>query len=177
MRMDRLVKKAFTLVEVLVVITIITILAGLILGGIGGATTQSLKANTKSTLMTLTVALERYKKDNGDYPTTTTTTASNLMSTIFGKAPDTVTDVTTSALLKYESFQVNDAGGVVDNWDNGILYIPYGIYSTATSPSAIQINASLMPGVYYNPSSFQLISAGPDGSLGTSDDIYNFEKK
>ena len=173
MRMDRLVKKAFTLVEVLVVITIITILAGLILGGIGGATTQSLKANTKSTLMTLTVALERYKKDNGDYPWTVSTTLNGTQKTII------------EALLKYESFNINDSdGGVIDNWDSYIVFVPSAAYSATT---AVQINSSLMSGVYYNPSSFQLISAGPDLTIGTSnpfgtaskdtDNIYNFEKK
>ena len=163
-------KKSFTLVEVLVVITIITILAGMILGGIGGATTQSLKANTKSTLTTLTSAIEKYKEKNGDYPaewlsprwTDLAYSGNNLGTHIV-------------QLLNYESFPVATSGCVIDNWDKGIRFIPAIHYGF--SSSNVAVNPSLLPGVYYNPNTFQLISAGPDGIFGNGDDIYNFEKK
>ena len=168
-------KKSFTLVEVLVVITIITILAGMILGGIGGATTQSLKANTKSTLTVLTEVINKYKEEKGDYPWTTPTDINNFKTII--------TD-----LLKYNSFPISSgSNALIDGFGYVIKFVPSSAYSSTT---AVQVNSALLPGVYYNPNSFQLISAGADGLISTptgtipfgsgandGDNLYNFEKK
>ncbi|MDR2462439.1 MAG: prepilin-type N-terminal cleavage/methylation domain-containing protein [Verrucomicrobiales bacterium] len=64
-------KKGFTLIELLVVITIIGILAGLIVGA-GASIQESGRRNrAKGEIAALDTALERYKIDNGDYPSTT----------------------------------------------------------------------------------------------------------
>ena len=141
------------MVEILVVITIISILAGLILGGITVATNNKDKVDTKNTLMTLTIALEKYKKERGVYPT---------------KASWNSTLMTT--LLKYETFYVDGNGNAVDSWGQAISYVPYGEY-TSTNASFFSSSSTS----FINPNSFQLRSAGPDGTWGNADDVENFE--
>lgn len=59
---------AFTLVEMLTVIAIIAILAGLILGGAGIATVKSRTSKVKGERSALVTAIEAYKNKKGFYP-------------------------------------------------------------------------------------------------------------
>ena len=70
----------FTLIELLVVISIIAILASLTIATIGYATNKAARDRTKSEINALSVALESYKIDNGDYPRSTNTDALNARS-------------------------------------------------------------------------------------------------
>lgn len=58
----------FTLVEMLVVMVIIAILAGLILSGAGFAQKKAARDRAKSEIAAMEGALEGYKADNGIYP-------------------------------------------------------------------------------------------------------------
>ena len=60
--------RGFTLIELLIVIAIIGVLAGL--GGVAAskAVEMAKKAKARTTVQTLTVALDRYKNDVGIYP-------------------------------------------------------------------------------------------------------------
>ena len=58
----------FTLVELLVVITIIGILAAIVLATLSGAGPQSRDVDRKADLRTLQAAVELYRSDNGRYP-------------------------------------------------------------------------------------------------------------
>lgn len=58
----------FTLLELLVVMAIIAILAGLILSTAGGIQNKAARARAESEIAALSAALESYKADNGDYP-------------------------------------------------------------------------------------------------------------
>jgi len=60
---------AFTILELLVVITIIVVLAGLILATSGYVQTKSKRARAEAEIAALSAALENYKADNGIYPT------------------------------------------------------------------------------------------------------------
>ncbi len=60
--------KAFTLVELLVVITIIGILASLITVGVRGAVGATNRAKITAELSQITNALERYRSVHGEYP-------------------------------------------------------------------------------------------------------------
>ena len=63
----------FTLVELLVVIAIITILAGLTMATMGIANTTAARNRAKAEIGALSLAIESYKVDNGDYPRSSST--------------------------------------------------------------------------------------------------------
>jgi prepilin-type N-terminal cleavage/methylation domain-containing protein len=60
--------RAFTLIELLAVIAIIAILAGLLLNTAGYIQKKGAMSRAETEIAALTVALENYKTDNGDYP-------------------------------------------------------------------------------------------------------------
>lgn len=62
---------SFTLVELLAVITIIGILAGLTLGGAGAVRRHGATSQAKSEIAALQAACERYNADQGLYPSNT----------------------------------------------------------------------------------------------------------
>ena len=62
--------RAFTLIELMVVIAIIAILAALSIGAFNMATQTAARNRTTATLQGISSALERYKEANGDYPKT-----------------------------------------------------------------------------------------------------------
>jgi general secretion pathway protein G len=59
---------AFSLVELLVVITIIIVLAGLVLSTMGYVRKKGARARAETEIATMSAALESYKADNGIYP-------------------------------------------------------------------------------------------------------------
>jgi general secretion pathway protein G len=61
-------KAAFTLIELMAVITIIVILAGLVVGGMGFVTERQAKEKAKVQIALLSKAIEEYKLDMGKYP-------------------------------------------------------------------------------------------------------------
>jgi len=65
---ERPKRHAFTLVEMLTVVIIIGILAGMMLVAFGAARTRARAATIKMEITQLQIALERYKMEYGDYP-------------------------------------------------------------------------------------------------------------
>lgn len=61
-------KKGFTLVELLLVVTIIGILAGAVLMNFRGQTDKAKTARAKADIQSLETALSLYEMDIGDYP-------------------------------------------------------------------------------------------------------------
>jgi general secretion pathway protein G len=61
-------RAAFTLIELMAVITIIVILAGLVVGGLGFVTERQAKEKAKVQIALLSKAIEEYKLDMGKYP-------------------------------------------------------------------------------------------------------------
>ncbi len=79
--------KAFTLIEMLIVVTIIAVLASMILVGMGGARAKSRDARRIGDLHNVQNALELYYANNGTYPTGTYNSASewdSFASTLVG---------------------------------------------------------------------------------------------
>ena len=68
----------FTLVELLLVITIITILAGLTFAMLGFAERKAKTERAKGEVNALSLAIEAYKIDNGDYPRDPNTDAATV---------------------------------------------------------------------------------------------------
>src|SRR5882724_2664104 len=59
---------AFTLIELIVVVGIIIVLAGLVLGTVGYARKKGALARAETEIAAMSAALENYKADNGIYP-------------------------------------------------------------------------------------------------------------
>jgi type II secretory pathway pseudopilin PulG len=67
-------RAAFTILELLIVITIIIALAGLILATVGYVQKKGARSRAEAEMAGMSAALESYKADNGIYPTDTTAT-------------------------------------------------------------------------------------------------------
>src|SRR5205823_12551701 len=61
-------KAAFTILELLVVITIIITLAGLVLATIGYVQKKGARSRAEAEIAAMSAAAESYKADNGVYP-------------------------------------------------------------------------------------------------------------
>ena len=70
---------AFTILELLVVLVIISVLAGLILASSGYIQTKSKRARAEAEIAALSTALENYRADNGIYPTDTANGTTNTL--------------------------------------------------------------------------------------------------
>jgi general secretion pathway protein G len=70
MKIMRRNERGFTLIELMVVIVILGILAGLIVPRIMGRPDEARRAKSRIQLESLETALKLYKLDNGNYPTT-----------------------------------------------------------------------------------------------------------
>src|SRR5688572_32028395 len=64
---------AFTVVELLVVMTIILVLAGLILATSGYVQQKGARSRAQAEIAAMSAALENYRADNGIYPQTAAT--------------------------------------------------------------------------------------------------------
>lgn len=64
---------SFTLIELLIVITIIIVLAGLIIGTSGYVQNKGKRSRAEAEIAAMSAALESYKADNGIYPQTKAT--------------------------------------------------------------------------------------------------------
>jgi type II secretory pathway pseudopilin PulG len=73
---------AFTILELLVVITIIIVLAGLILSTVGYVQKKGARSRAEAEIAAISAALESYKADNGIYPTSANTNALNARTNV-----------------------------------------------------------------------------------------------
>jgi type II secretory pathway pseudopilin PulG len=73
-RSERRYNAAFTLIELIVVTTVIIILTGLVLSTVGYIQKKGARARAETEIAALSAACESYKADNGIYPTEASTT-------------------------------------------------------------------------------------------------------
>ncbi len=91
-------KNAFTLVELLIVISIIAVMAGLLMPAISGAQNMAKKSTSKNFMTQLATSIERYKAEYGYFPEFLTekdrvnlddgNAATNLVKALSGRNPD-----------------------------------------------------------------------------------------
>jgi general secretion pathway protein G len=129
--------RGFTLVELMLVLVILGILAGLVLPKFAGRSEQARQTAAVTQISTFNTALSAYEVDTGTYPTS----QDGLRA------------------LVVQPSNVNGWRGPY--LESDVPLDPWG------HPYVYQYPGKL------NPSGYDVISAGPDGQLGTADDIYN----
>jgi len=137
---NRARQSAFTLVELLLVLTILAILAGIVLPSMVGRGQQARISAAKADIATFKTALGMFEVDNGFFPKGRTGL---------------------QALVQKPSN--------AQNWHG-----PY-LADKTTVPPDLWGN----PYVYecpgkHNPTSFDIMSMGPDGRIGGDDDVCNW---
>ena len=134
-------RRAFTLIELLLVLVILGILAAIVVPKFSGRTEQARVTAAQSQISTFGTALDAFEVDNGFYP----------------KGKGGLNDLIVAP---------NNAG----NWR--------GPYLKSEIPPDPWGNAYLYecPGKH-NPSSYDILSMGPDGRAGGDDDIANWQTK
>ncbi len=136
------VRKAFTLIELLLVVIIIGVLAAIMLPSFSGRSEEARRTRAKTEIeSTLGLALDMFEADIGSYPST----EQGLDALI--RRPDGADNWRGPYIKKSNRFE--------DPWRNEYNY--------------------QFPG-QRNTFSYDLISPGPDGQLGTDDDISNFDE-
>ena len=135
--------RAFTLLELLAVITLIAILAGIVIGVGRQASVAGKAARAQAELATLGAALEAYKHTYGEYPRTDDEV--QLLRALLGqRGPLSDAPISGRVLLETSRFAI--AGNVlVDPWERPYVYV-----------------YQVPPGGWTN-SSYVLYSVGPDG--------------
>jgi prepilin-type N-terminal cleavage/methylation domain-containing protein len=150
---------AFTLIELLAVITIIGILAGLTLGAAGAVRRHGATSTAKAEVAALQAACDRYYADYNSYPTTTnsmpdpsssgnptqyTTAGLTLFTNLVGST--TLTNAPTSKrYFEPKPSMVNTNGYFIDPWGYAYGYNSNGtnaplIWSTAGQTTTNGIN-------------------------------------
>ena len=74
--------RAFTLIELVVVVGLILILTGLVLSTVGYARKKSARARAETEIAAMAAALESYKADNGIYPASSDTNGLNAQTSL-----------------------------------------------------------------------------------------------
>ena len=154
---------AFTLLELLVVITIIAILAGICFGVIQALKERARRGGPATEIHALTSALDMYRRQLGSYP-------SDDITLVGGSPANGPSEVLVYYLHRrlpkgvntYGPFMEFKGARLVDSDGDGFPEYcdPYG------NPYVYAENASDRPPGGVNRGSFDLASSGPDGQLG-----------
>jgi general secretion pathway protein G len=144
-------KGGFTLVELLAVITIIGVLAGLIIGASKYAVTKSKRSSAAARIAAMESALEDFKADNGFYPKQAVSGPGDTLNLY-----QSLNGLTSASSKKYFNFTGKEITNtaVIDPFGNEYQYV---------SPGKTNITT------------YDLWSKGPDGIDGTPDDIANWK--
>ena len=119
---SRFSQSGFTLIEIMVVIVILAILAGLVVPKVVGQSDKARVKTTETALSTVSNALDMYKVDNSRYPTT-------------AQGLDALTTPPAEAKNYPEGGYIK-GGYPTDGWDNELQYVapgsegrPYDLFS------------------------------------------------
>jgi len=136
-------RAGFTLVELLLVVTIIGVLASLVVPRFVGRSREArITAARQEIIGAIGVALDMFEQDMGRYPTT-----EESLSVLISQPAD-------GQQAGWRGPYLKSAEVPLDPWERGYRY---------TYPSQLTGLATL----------YDLVSAGPDGQFGTDDDVTN----
>ncbi len=154
-------RAGFTLMEMLVVISIIVVLAGLTIGGLGFVKDKQAREQAKVQINLLQMALQEYHSDNGFFPEGANPSGENateeIYKALYPQDRDEEVYLTqlnpendTFGWLKGQTGETGETGlKIYDPWGNEYRY-------RANDPSAGSSSIAANP-------DFDLWSAGPDG--------------
>lgn len=112
---------AFSLIELMAVITIIVILAGIVVGGMGYVSEKQARDKARVQIALLSKAIEEYKLDMGNYPGATAAFGGDAATDINGD----FSTVLYNALF-YEGWQYTNPDTPPDDWGTRAtkIYLP-----------------------------------------------------
>jgi len=192
-------RKAFTLVELLIVISIITVLTTMVSVGLLSAKGKAKIAATRALIANIQAGIENYYGAYGDYPPTNLadlyTGGSNginngIESVVYclssqDKGGPFLLGILDSKYsnLDSDSFGPTSLRELDDDWNAPIVYFHSRDYDNPSKGNNYSFRKSgdaIAPqiiGAYYNSYTFQLWSAGPDekNNNGLTDDVNNWK--
>ena len=166
-------RSRFTLIELLVVIAVITILVGIVIGGVGIASRKASEAKTRAIMTQLEIAFDQYKQQFGYFPQWSATTAAAAWAPItqcFVRGTSTYMGLESAAPAPRGKYFLDVATLTFTGTDT--TSINTGT-STYIGPDKTLMDAFDKP-IYYrcpgfqNQESYDLWSAGADGKYGTA---------
>jgi type II secretion system protein G len=160
-------KAGFTLIEILVVLVILLILAGIVVGAAKYAITKGATSRAQAEIASMENALESYKSDNGIYPSSDAASTTRALA-INNAVNDSISLYT--ALTTPKAYMTFKPGQLRLDPVTGKTYIvdPFGLpYNYYCHPIA---------GDQKNSVTFDLWSYGPDNQNDTGDDITNWKQ-
>ena len=174
------VRSAFTLMELLIVISIIMILMGLVFVGVRLGREAAAKAKTTQNIAMLQAALSNYRTTNGHYPDDPDLVFTELKNLdTYDKITETEWESINRKLvseLKKSGASMDDL--VTDGWKNALRYRPARLYPYK-SAAAADIDGEEPPA----RDEYQIWSKGPNltdeggGKKGTvCDDVVSWPK-
>ena len=140
---------AFTLVELMVVVAVIGLIAGIVLAAAGGVQKKAARDQAKAEIKTIMVGLERYRAANGFYPVPSQNPSSSSLY---------------SNLMNYVPFRTNSVSGqqILDPY--GYPYW-YRLVTNSTDAGAATLSMA--------SESVEVWSVGPNGKSGFTNAVPN----
>lgn len=142
--------QGFTIIELITVMIVILILAGLVVGAGARARVKAMQSKTEAMIAAIETAIAMYHVDTGLYPG-----RDNQNSTLVSDLTAGTGSGDSGWQGPYMEFKERDLSEaeVIDPWGEAYYYLTPGTHNTA---------------------SFDLWSIGPDGEDETDDDIVNW---
>ena len=153
-------KYGFTLLELLIVMTLIVILASMIIGVASHIDARSKKDGIESTFVLLDSALQEYRQFRDKFPEQLEQNHANAAAH--------------SEYLYSELNSVPDSRSILEKINISLIENKYGVTGTptGTSPEIYDPWGTAMDYRYTPGENFpEMVSAGPDLKFGTADDI------
>lgn len=187
--------RAFTLIEMLVVVAIIGILLSVSFAAFSGATGTARKGATKTMIEQIKTALENYSNDFGDYPPSSPRRSKDkgINDGIESLVRCLMTTEKNGPYLQFSDKKLYDSDSdsvyeVIDDWGRPFIYLHNKDYAKGQKVSILDENLvatsvdakgskSDKTSQYQSLSSFQIWSCGPDGKNngGKDDDINSWD--